>query len=185
MCKRAELMSKTYKNGLFLKKSVQKSKNPYFWKNLYLYGQIRTSGNTVCGWVQVNIWVWVWLWMSMNMHVSVGLTVSLIESISMKMCEYEREYEYQLNCEFEWMHAYEYCCKCESKYECEYEFVCEFDEFRKPTFLRELRCVSFLKIVSTHRHRRRREEVFYQTITFKKMDDPLWKIGFFESTDSQ
>ncbi len=32
------------------KKSVQKSKNPYFWKNPYknpdLYGQIRTSGNT-------------------------------------------------------------------------------------------------------------------------------------------
>ncbi len=35
ICKRAELMSKTYKNGLFLNKSVQKSKNPYFWKNLY------------------------------------------------------------------------------------------------------------------------------------------------------
>ncbi len=32
-------MSKTYKNGLFKKKTVQKSKNPY------LYGQIRTSGN--------------------------------------------------------------------------------------------------------------------------------------------
>ncbi len=50
ICKRAELMSKTYKNGLFKKKSVQKSKNPYFWKNLYknpcLYGQIRTSGKT-------------------------------------------------------------------------------------------------------------------------------------------
>ncbi len=48
-------MSKIYKNGLFKKKSVQKSKNPYFWKNPYkngfkknpyLYGQIRTSGNT-------------------------------------------------------------------------------------------------------------------------------------------
>ncbi len=36
-------MSKTYKNGLFKKKSVQKSKNPYS----YFYGQIRTSGNTV------------------------------------------------------------------------------------------------------------------------------------------
>ncbi len=40
ICKRAELKSKTYKNGLFKKKSVQKSKNPY------LYWQIRTSGNT-------------------------------------------------------------------------------------------------------------------------------------------
>ncbi len=43
-------MSKTYKNGLFKKKSVQKSKNPYFWKNPYknpyLCGLIRTSGNT-------------------------------------------------------------------------------------------------------------------------------------------
>ncbi len=33
-------MSKTYKNGLLKKKSVQKSKNPY------LYGKIPTSGNT-------------------------------------------------------------------------------------------------------------------------------------------
>ncbi len=41
ICKRAELMSKTYKNGLFFKKAIQKS------KNLYLYGQICTSGNTV------------------------------------------------------------------------------------------------------------------------------------------
>ncbi len=39
-------MSKIYKNDLFKKKTVQKSRNPYFWKNPYLYGQIRTSGNT-------------------------------------------------------------------------------------------------------------------------------------------
>ncbi len=55
ICKKAELMSKIYKNGLFKKKSVQKSKNPYFWKipykNPYKNGflkKICTSGNTGC-----------------------------------------------------------------------------------------------------------------------------------------
>ncbi len=43
-------MSKTYKNGLFKKKEPHKSPKirtkTDFFKNLHLYGQIRTSGNT-------------------------------------------------------------------------------------------------------------------------------------------